>query len=161
MHFTNRIQNINKKLAVIALILIAAIGFNSCTEDNFTDWKALNDKAMQDLQADPSLLHTESGISYKILHQGELRYPNSGSVVNVTYTGWLVDGTKFDSGTYYNYLSSSIKGWQEILTKMRGGAHFIVYIPQDLSYAETGSTDGAIPPYSMLKFDIYLNNSEN
>lgn len=151
------------KLKYLTLLLTSLIVLSACNEDEYADWKIINDKYMSDLvtkiqnntngeYGDYQI--TESGICYKIIHQGIMRFPNANSVVKVNYTGKMVDGTVFDSGTYYNYLSGTVEGWQEILPKMRGGAHFIVYIPADLAYGTDGSS--AIPPYSTLIFDITL-----
>jgi FKBP-type peptidyl-prolyl cis-trans isomerase len=160
--------NMLSKLKYFLLILTSLLAFSACNEDEYADWKILNDKYMSDLvskiendtQGEYDDFHvTESGICYQVIHQGIMRFPNASSVVKVNYTGTMIDGTVFDSGTYFNYLSGTIEGWQEILPKMSGGAHFKVYIPADLAYGTDGST--VIPPYSTLIFDIYLVESFN
>lgn len=149
------------KFKAILIVAISLIVFNSCQEDEYADWKTLNTQWLVQHATDEGFQKTESGIYYKVIHSGELRHPNSGSYVNVDYTGWLIDGTEFDSGTYDYYLSNSIAGWQEILQKMQDGARYIVYIPSSLAYGTDGSTSGDIPPNSTLIFDMTLNKSEN
>lgn len=151
-------MKITNKLLILALSLISLY---SCQEDEFTDWKTLNALWLDQHANDIGFQKTESGIYYKVIHEGELRHPNSGSYVDINYTGWLIDGTEFDSGSYQYYLSSSIAGWQEIAQMMKDGARYIVYIPSELAYGTDGSTSGDIPPYSTLIFDMTLIKSEN
>lgn len=143
----------------LLLITSALLLLSSCHEDEFGDWAVLNDQWMENHRNDEGFTVTESGLAYKVIHQGYLRYPNNSSVIRVSYTGKLIDGTVFDSGLYFNYLSSAIKGWQEGIRLMRGGAHFIFYIPAELGYGEDGT--GSIPPNSTLIFDVKLIESFN
>lgn len=153
----------NLKMRYLLIILTSVVLFSSCKEDEYLDWKYMNEQWLENLKAEKAneadFYQTESGLCYKIIHQGELRTPNSGSAVNITYTGTYIDGKVFDSGTYRNYLSGAIAGWQEAVKKMKGGARFILYIPADLAYGVEGS--GAVPPYSTLIFDITLVSSVN
>jgi len=138
------------------LIFITAISFfSSCNEDEFTDWKHLNNKWLEEHANDEGFNKTESGLYYKIIHKSEgYHRPNITSVIKVEYTGKLIDGTKFDSGIYSRYLYEAIAGWQEGLRLMRDGSHFIFYIPANLAYGEKGK--GNVPPNSVLIFDIKL-----
>lgn len=148
----------NQALKYFLLLTVFALVFSSCEEDEYGDWKTLNDQWLATHQNDEGFTRTESGLCYKIIHQGYLRYPNSSSIIDVTFEGKMIDGTVFDSGRYYNYLSSTIKGWQEGLKLMRGGARFIFYVPSELGYGEEGVSD--IPPHTTLIFDVTLNSSE-
>ena len=140
------------------IIIITAIScFSSCKEDEYADWGILNEKWLETHANDEGFLKTESGIYYKIIHQSNYRRPNPTDWVRVKYTGNLIDGRKFDSGTYYKYLYEAIAGWQEGLRLMRDGAHFIFYIPANLAYGEKGS--GIVPPNSVLIFDMKLEAS--
>jgi FKBP-type peptidyl-prolyl cis-trans isomerase len=140
-------------------VALTALFLSSCETDNYADWKLLNEQWLEKHKSDEGFTQTESGLCYKIIHQGILRYPNSSSVVKVNYTGTLIDGTEFESDTYYAYLSVAIDGWQEILLKLRGGGgRCIIYVPSDLAYGEDGSGD-EIPPYSTLIFELELVDS--
>lgn len=152
-----------KKIQLIRFLIFftaTALFFTSCKDDKYIDWKILNEKWLETHKSDPGFIPTESGMYYKVIHQGAMRRPNAGSWVVVKYTGKLIEGTEFDSGTYKNYLSSAIKGWQEAIVKMNGGGKYILYIPSNLGYDKDGSGT-KIPPYSTLIFEVELIDSYN
>lgn len=84
----------------------------------------------------------------------------------VKYTGWLTDGTKFDSSydhpgqepiTFAYGAHRVVPGWDTGFTGMRVGGKRRLYIPYQLAYGEAGR-EGAIPPKADLIFDIELVN---
>ena len=84
------------------------------------------------------------------------------NIVTVNYTGWLTDGTKFDSSlnpgrTPFRFTVGGgqvIKGWDEGLIGMKVGGKRKLTIPPSMGY---GSQDmGDIPPNSTLVFEIDL-----
>jgi FKBP-type peptidyl-prolyl cis-trans isomerase FkpA len=85
-----------------------------------------------------------------------------GMDLTVQYTGWLKDGTKFDSsldrGEPYTFRLGErrvIQGWDEGITGMRVGGKRRLEIPPALAYGERGK-GGDIPPNATLVFDIEL-----
>jgi len=103
---------------------------------------------------------TNSGLQYKVLEEGTGRQPSASDVVEVHYTGTLVDGTKFDSSrdrdeTIEFPLSGVIPGWTEGVQLMKEGARYEFTIPSDLGYGERGA-GGVIPPNATLIFDVEL-----
>ncbi len=147
------------KLKFLIVLILGIVVLSACEEDEYGDWKTMNLKWYEQHKDDDGFFRTESGLCYRVIHQGYLRRPNSGSAVKADYTGKLIDGTKFDSGQFYRYLAEAIPGWQEGLQLMRGGARFEFYIPAELAYGEEGQ--GTIPPHSVLIFDITLLESIN
>lgn len=103
---------------------------------------------------------TKSGLQYKVITQGKGRLPSTKDTVTVNYKGTLLDGTVFDStektGKPVSFkLTEVIKGWTEILQKMKPGARCKVFIPPELAYGERG-VGGPIGPNATLIFDIHL-----
>lgn len=99
---------------------------------------------------------TASGLQYKVVTMGKGAKPTLSDKVKVKYSGTLIDGTVFDKnadGISFN-LQGVIKGWTEGLQLMPVGSKFILYVPYDLGYGETGNQ--MIKPYSTLIFEVEL-----
>lgn len=103
-----------------------------------------------------------TGLKWKDLNVGTGASPAAGQTVFVHYTGWLMDGTKFDSSRDRNQpftfpLGSGrvIKGWDEGVATMKIGGRRELVVPPGLAYGARGFP-GSIPPHSTLKFDVEL-----
>ena len=86
----------------------------------------------------------------------------AGQTVEVHYTGWLTDGTKFDSShdrdqTFSFKLGGGqvIAGWDQGVAGMKIGGTRKLTIPADLGYGERGA-GGVIPPNATLVFKVEL-----
>lgn len=79
-----------------------------------------------------------------------------GQDVVVRYTGWLADGTEFQSSTVDFTLGRRevIAGWDQGIVGMRVGERRRLLIPPALGYGAQGR--GAIPPNAVLVFDVEL-----
>ncbi len=109
----------------------------------------------------PSYSVTDSGLKYAVVTEGTGASPKATDVVEVHYTGRLLDGTVFDSsierGESISFpLQGVIKGWTEGLQLMKEGGTTVFYIPSDLAYGEQGTPGGPIPPNAPLIFEVQL-----
>jgi FKBP-type peptidyl-prolyl cis-trans isomerase FkpA len=116
-----------------------------------------------ELEIDPAALtKTASGLQYQDVVTGSGAEATPGQVAVVHYTGWLTDGTKFDSsrdrGEPFSFPLGGgqvIAGWDEGVAGMKVGGRRKLVIPPDLGYGAGGSPP-VIPPASTLVFDVEL-----
>lgn len=106
-----------------------------------------------------STVTTASGLRYELLAPGEGPSPGAGDTVLALYTGWLPDGTMFDSaharGAPTSFaLASVIPGFAEGLRLMRAGGRCLFEIPPELGYGVRGAA--GIPPNATLVFLVEL-----
>ena len=106
---------------------------------------------------------TESGLEYEVLASGDGQSPSLGDIAVVHYTGWLTDGTKFDSsvdrGQPFEFPVGQgrvIQGWDEGVALMKVGDKWKFTIPSELAYGERSVGNGLIPANSTLVFEVEL-----
>ncbi|MCS6821626.1 MAG: FKBP-type peptidyl-prolyl cis-trans isomerase [Microscillaceae bacterium] len=105
---------------------------------------------------------TQSGLYYVIEKQGTGKQPKPGDKVKVHYTGYTLQGNKFDSsvdrGQPFELLIGRgmvIQGWDEGIPLFKEGGKGKLLIPSHLAYGGQGA-GGVIQPYQCLVFDIEL-----
>jgi peptidylprolyl isomerase len=96
------------------------------------------------------------------LHQGAGKAIVKGALITAHYTGWLEDGTEFDSshkkGKPFQCVIGTgrvIKGWDQGLMGMQVGGKRKLYVPAQLAYGER-QMGPLIKPNSNLVFEIEL-----
>jgi FKBP-type peptidyl-prolyl cis-trans isomerase len=104
-----------------------------------------------------------NGLKYQDLTVGTGAEATAGKKVSVHYTGWLTNGTKFDSsvdrGQPFQFTLGAhevISGWDQGVAGMKVGGKRKLTIPPDLGYGAAGTPGGPIPPNATLVFDVEL-----
>lgn len=104
----------------------------------------------------------QSGLRFLKIESGTGEKAQQGKYVSVHYTGYLMDGKKFDSSVergepieFQLGKGMVIKGWEEGIELMHVGDKMRFIIPSELAYGEKGAP-GAIPANATLIFDCEL-----
>jgi peptidylprolyl isomerase len=102
---------------------------------------------------------TASGLKYVIVKEGEGELVGKEKQATVHYSGFLLDGTKFDSSverdepfTFVAGVGQVIPGWDEGVQLMKKGSKARFIVPSNLAYGDRDL--GKIPPNSILIFDV-------
>ncbi len=110
---------------------------------------------------------TASGLEYVVTAPGTGAKPTKGQTISAHYTGYLLDGKKFDSSRDRGQpfetpigVGRVIKGWDEAFQDMKVGEKRVLFIPANLGYGSAGAGGGLIPPNATLVFDVELLGSE-
>ncbi len=105
---------------------------------------------------------TSSGLVIDEITSGDGVEAQAGRTVSVHYTGWLTDGSKFDSSVDRNEpfdfplgRGYVIRGWDEGVAGMKVGGKRKLTIPPELGYGARGA-GGVIPPNATLVFEVEL-----
>jgi peptidylprolyl isomerase len=101
----------------------------------------------------------QSGLEWSSIQAGDGELVPKGAKVQVHYTGWLEDGTRFDSSrlrgqTFAFTLGQGrvIRGWDEAVASMKVGDKRFIRVPSHLAYGPNGA--GSIPPNATLIFAV-------
>jgi hypothetical protein len=105
------------------------------------------------------IVETSSGLRYIDEVVGTGPMPTLTQCVTVHYTGWLTDGTQFDTSRGGSpvplSLAGVIEGWTEGVGSMQAGGKRRLIIPSELGYGPGGNPP-VIPPNATLIFDVEL-----
>jgi len=168
----NRMRTLISVLATLLLIFAAGCGGDAeetpetkaeeAIEQETTPPPADQPAAAGITMAAGDTVTTESGLKYVDITVGEGASPTTGQMCEMHYTGWLLNGTKFDSsrdrGQTFQFPIGTgrvIKGWDEGVGSMKVGGQRMLIIPYELAYGE-GGRPPVIPPKSPLIFDVEL-----
>jgi len=144
--------------AFASVLLLFAVG--ACSDDDRPDW---SDPTLIDFHPIlgvelSAMTLSPSGLYVQDLVVGEGMVTRANDRVLVAYTGWLPNGSVFDSRALSDAiefpLSGVIQGWQEGIQGMQPGGERLLVIPPTLAYGSQGR--GPIPSNATLVFRVVL-----
>ncbi len=150
-------------------LAIALAGCGSKADQPSTTTTPTDQSATQPQQTTPTETQTPTPtadvteLKIEDLVVGKGVAAKTGDVVTVHYTGWLTDGTKFDSSVdrgqpldpFTLGAGSVIPGWDQGLVGMKVGGKRKLTIPPSMGYGEQGYPP-VIPPNATLVFDVEM-----
>jgi peptidylprolyl isomerase len=107
---------------------------------------------------------TADGVYYRDVSVGNGAAVSAGKTLSVHYTGWLADGSMFDSnvgGASFQFILGAgqvIPGWDEGLLGAHVGSTRQLIIPPALAYGPSGY--GPIPPNAILVFTVQVDSAQ-
>ena len=146
----------------VALPLAVALLLAACSLDDFRS-RPLNPPLARELAVnEEDMTTTPSGLRFQDVAEGDGAEARAGDTVSVHYSGWLTDGSPFDSSrdrgtplTFQLGAGRVIAGWDEGVAGMKVGGSRKLIIPAQLGYGTRGAPP-VIPPNATLVFDVEL-----
>lgn len=163
---TQRIARRNRQrtiIGIIALLVVVVIGYLVYRDYQVKNQASPTAETTPLAQIDTSkptpstnAVTSASGLIYEDLRVGDGATAKVGDTVTVNYTGWLSDGTQFDSSTFDFTIGAGnvIAGWDEGVTGMLVNGIRLLVIPPSLGYGS--AANGQIPANSTLTFEVQL-----
>ncbi len=151
----------------LCLALLVLVGLPSCKSAGGSKQAASSQAAPPAVETgSPATASTQevvmpSGLKYQDMIVGQGEEAVAGRRVRVNYTGWLTDGTQFDSSIGRSPFEFNlgarevIPGWDQGVAGMREGGKRKLTVPADLGYGARGA-GGVIPPGATLIFEVEL-----
>ena len=144
---------------IVVLLLVVAVSIPACAQK---EAKQPANEAKVAAALPANAVKTSSGLAYVDMVVGSGLAPTAGKPVKVHYTGWLENGTKFDSsldrGEPFVFTIGAgqvIPGWDEGVMSMKAGGKRKLIVPPQLGYGAAGA-GSVIPPNAVLIFEVEL-----
>jgi FKBP-type peptidyl-prolyl cis-trans isomerase len=150
-----------KKLIITAAVVMV-FAFSACNKKDAAPSSATGAGSSQSQAASADNGGKVSSLKIEDLKVGTGDEATPGHKVTVHYTGWLTNGTKFDSsvdrGKPFDFMLGAhqvIAGWDEGVKGMKVGGKRKLTIPPEMGYGDRGAGN-VIPPGSTLVFEVEL-----
>jgi FKBP-type peptidyl-prolyl cis-trans isomerase len=152
-------------LLVAGLMALSVLGVMGCTSEPESPTEAPVESAPPVTEETTPAEQAEPVTELKIedVKEGKGEAAVAGDSLTVHYTGWLTDGTEFDSsknsGQPFPFTLGAgqvIPGWDQGVAGMKVGGVRKLTIPPDLAYGAGGTPDGTIPPNATLVFEVEI-----
>ncbi len=147
-------------LLIVAFLATFGVACGSSSDSDSSTTANINSEIDTEVDMAEEIVTTASGLQIKTLVVGTGEKAEVGKTVSVHYTGWLMDGTKFDSsvdrGQQFEFPLGAgrvIKGWEEGVATMNVGGKVELIMPPELAYG-AGGAGGVIPPNATLRFEV-------
>ncbi|WP_158870305.1 FKBP-type peptidyl-prolyl cis-trans isomerase [Maribellus comscasis] len=158
-----------KKLINVGIGVLLSVIYTSCigvdeNEQSYADEMSKLNQYITGLESEGYDVDTTAlGVYYITLEEGDGEFPVFGDTLTVTYSGYLIDGTWFDTSEYSETDTTwtfelgdegIISGWNDGMKVIDKGGKAQLMVPSNLAYGETGYS--SIPPNNSLIFVVKM-----
>lgn len=105
----------------------------------------------------PGIHVLPDGLQYKIIKQGTGPFAKPSDLIYIKYRGTFINGVVFDQHPHYlTRTHNALKGWSDVLPKMRVGSEWKIYLPPDLAFGHEGDSYHGVGPDKTVIYDLKL-----
>ena len=143
------------RLALLLLLMAAAPAW---ADDALSP--AANQAFLAANKAKPGVVSRPDGLQYRVLGNGFGKRPGPADMVQINFSGKLINGTVFD-GTSPGLpltlaVNGLIRGLNEGVQMMHEGERWQLVVPSNLGFGPAGAANGVVPADQTLVFDVTL-----
>jgi FKBP-type peptidyl-prolyl cis-trans isomerase len=148
----------------VALVILAAVALAYYSTASQVAMAMSPEEFLASNAKNSGVVQTPSGLQYEVLKEGDGPKPTANDMVLVSYVvqlpnGKVVDSTKAEGEDHPRAMpvgGGMIPGWTEGLQLMNQGSKYRFWMAPRLTYGDAGTTGGAVPPNTIMKFDVEL-----
>lgn len=143
------------KQSEIAPLFIQAAQYAAVNKDmsNLTNGEAF----LAQNAKNPGITVLPDGLQYQVIQVGTGPFAKPDDLIYIKFRGTFINGVMFDQHPHFlTRTTSGIKGWSEVLPKMKVGSEWKIYLPPDLAFGHQGESFHGIGPDSAVIYDIKL-----
>lgn len=105
----------------------------------------------------PGIKTLPDGLQYQVIHQGAGPYARPSDLIYIKFRGTFINGVEFDQHPHFlTRIQNGLKGWSDVLPKMRVGSEWRIYLPPDLAFGHRGESFHGVGPDQTVIYDIKL-----
>lgn len=143
------------KQSEIAPLFIQAAQYAASKKDmsNLTNGEAFLAQNIKN----PGIKVLPDGLQYQVIQDGTGPFAKPDDLIYIKFRGTFINGVVFDQHPHFlTRTISGIKGWSDVLPKMRVGSEWKIYVPSELAFGHRGESFHGIGPDSAVIYDIKL-----
>lgn len=105
----------------------------------------------------PDVKVLPDGLQYQVIQEGTGPYAKPDDLIYIKFRGTFINGVEFDQHPHFlTRIHNGIKGWSDVLPKMRIGSEWRIYLPSDLAFGHQGESFHGVGPDATVIYDLQL-----
>ena len=105
----------------------------------------------------PGIKVLSDGLQYQVIQDGTGPYAKPDDLIYIKFRGTFINGVEFDQHPHFlTRIHNGIKGWNDVLPKMRVGSQWRIYVPSDLAFGHQGESFHGVGPDATVIYDLKL-----